>query len=97
MRMKHIKEMHPRLVIDNKSTKYWSILKNIDKGAKDLDVERKYNGWSIKTISSCFGIDSVTIRIILNDSREKAINVNAKASELKHPYNIKKEHIVADE
>ena len=97
MKMKHIKEMHPRRVIDDKSIKYWNILRNIDKGVKDLVVDRKSNGWSIKTISSCFGMDSVTIRTILNDSREKAINANAGASELKHPYNIKKEHIVAAE
>ena len=42
-------------------------------------------------------MDSVTIRTILNDSREKAINANSETSELKYPYNIKKEHIVASE
>ena len=96
MKMKHIKEIHPRRVIDDKSTKYWNILKNIDKGVKGLVVDRKSNGWSIKSISSCFGMDSVTTEQFSMIS-EKAINANAEASELKHPYNIKKEHIVAAE
>ena len=97
MKMKHIKKMLPRRAIDDKSTKYWNPLKNIDKGVKDIVVDRISNGWSIKSISSCFGMDSVTIKTILKDSREKAINAIAEASELKHLFNIKKEHIVATE
>ena len=69
-KMKHIKEMYSRREIDDKSTKYWNILNNTDKEVKDLVVDRKSNGMSIKIISTCFWMDSVTIRTIHNDSRE---------------------------
>ena len=82
---------------NEKKSKYLNLLKHIDKWIKQQVVERNQNGWSIKTISSCFGIDIITVRAIIYKNRAENDERTLLWSPIKHFYRTRKEHIIAAE
>ena len=97
MKNKYNKDRRQEKPLNEKKSKYFNLLKHIDKWIKQQVVERNQNGWSIKTISSCFGIDIITVRAIIYENRAENDERTLLWSPIKHPYRIKKEHIIAAE
>ena len=70
MMNKYSKNKHQRQATAVGSSRYWNLLKDFDKATKDLIVDRNQCWWSLKSISSCFGIDIVTVRAILFENKK---------------------------
>ena len=69
MKIKYNKDRLQGKPLNEKKSKYFNLLKHINKWIKQQVVERNQNGWFIKTISSCFGIDIITVRAIIYENR----------------------------
>ena len=94
MMNKYSKNKHQRQATAVGSSRYWNLLKDFDEATKDLVVDRNQCGWSLKSISSCFGIDIVTLKAILFENKE-SMKANTMQKSSKYPYSIMEDHIVA--
>ena len=97
MMYKYNKNKHQRQATAVGSSRYWNLLKDFDEATKDLVVDINQCGWSLKSISSCFGIDIVTARVILFENKKESMKENIMQKSSKYPYNIMEDHIVAAE
>ena len=97
LKYKYNKDRRQGKPLNEKKSKYFNLLKQIDKWIKQQVVKRNKNCWSIKTISSCFVIDIITMRGFIYKNRAENDERNLLWSPIKHPYRIKKDHIIATE
>ena len=97
MMNKYSKNKHQIKATAVGSSRYWNLLKDFDEATKDLVIDRNQCGWSLKSISSCFGIDIVSVRAILFENKEESMKENIMKKSSNYPYNIMKDHIVAAE